>query len=63
MEKINSSKKRITREFLSNPFISEPWQERLKKSEAIILKDNCIIKDLGNDYNCIIPINKNKKVK
>jgi len=63
MKRINSTKERITREFLSNPFILESWQERLKKSEAINLKDNCIIQDLGNEYNCIIPIDRGKKIK
>jgi hypothetical protein len=63
MKRINSNTKRITREFSSNPFVLESWQERLKKSKAIDLKDNCIILDLDNEYNCIIPIDRTKKIK
>jgi hypothetical protein len=53
--------KRITREFLANPF-TEPYEERLRKSGAIDLKDNYIIEELANGYDCIIPIDENKKI-
>lgn len=56
------SNKRITREFLANPF-TDSYEERLKKSGAIDLKDNYILKELGNGYDCIIPIDANKKIK
>lgn len=52
--------KRISREYLSNPFSLETRDERLKKSGAIDLKINSFIKDLGNGYTGIVPIDKNK---
>lgn len=37
------------------------FQERLKKANAIDLRDNHIIKDLNNGYVAIYPINTDKK--
>lgn len=53
------SNKRITKEFLSNPF-TDSYEERLKN---IDLRDNHIIEELESGYDCIIPIDKNKKFK
>lgn len=52
--------KRISREYLSNPFSLETRVERLKKSGAIDIRDNSYIVDLGNGYSKIVVIDKNK---
>lgn len=52
-----------SRESLANPFSNETYHERLIKSSAIDLIDNCIIEDLGNGYSRTIIIDKNKLVK
>lgn len=62
MKQINSNK-RITREYLANPFSGMNYYERLVQAGVIDLTDNCIIEDLGNGYCRIIPIDENKKVK
>lgn len=54
--------KRISREYLSNPFSLKTRNERLKKSGAIDLRDNCLIEDLGNGYCKFSAIDKNKKL-
>lgn len=51
---------RISREYLSNPFVNEDYKDRLIKSNAIDLRDNCIIEDLGNGYARISPIDEHK---
>lgn len=61
--KICKSNKRITREYLANPFSNLSYHERLVQAGAIDLKDNCIIEDLGNGYCRIVPIDETKKVK
>lgn len=58
----SSENKRISREFLANPFPLSTREERMKKAGIIDLKENCIIKEYDNDYFEFIPINKNKKV-
>ena len=55
--------KKITRQDLSNPFRNMSYHERLIKSGAISLKDNCTIEDLGNGYERINIIDKSKVVK
>lgn len=57
-----ATKKRISREYLSNPFSLETRDERLKKSGAIDLRNNSFIEDLGNGYSKIVVIDKNKKL-
>ena len=44
---------RISREYLSNPFANDDYEERLERAGAIDLKNNSII----------IPINPNKLFK
>lgn len=63
MMKICKSNKRITREYLANPFSNISYHERLVMAGAIDLTDNLIIEDLGNGYCRHIPIDENKKVK
>lgn len=41
----------------------DTYEERLIKSSAIDLRDNCIIHDLGNGFITTEPINKNKTIK
>jgi hypothetical protein len=55
--------KQLSREFLANPFSNESLHERLIKSGAIDLRDNCIIEDLENGYSRIIVIDENNKLK
>lgn len=55
-------KNKITRQDLANPFKDISLQEKRKKAKSIDLKDNFLIQDLGNGYNKIIPINKNKRL-
>ncbi|WP_200865902.1 hypothetical protein [Metaclostridioides mangenotii] len=52
--------KRISREYLSNPFSLETRDERLKKSGAIDIRDNSYVVNLGNGYSKIVVIDKNK---
>lgn len=52
----------LSREKLANPYEGD-YHERLVKSGAIDLIDNCEIIDLGNGYLKIVPIDENKKVK
>ena len=54
--------KRVSREFLTNPFPLSTREERMKKAGVIDLRDNCIIKEYDNDYFEFISINKSKKV-
>ncbi len=54
--------KQLSREFLANPFSNMSYHERLVKSGAVDLRDNCIIEDLGNGYERIIVIDENKKI-
>jgi hypothetical protein len=63
MKQIKCSCERITRESLANPFSSMSYHERLVMSRAIDLRDNCIIKDLGNGYCRSITIDESKLVK
>ncbi|MDU4883107.1 hypothetical protein [uncultured Clostridium sp.] len=58
----NSENKRISREFLANHFPLSTRKKRMKKAEAIDLRENCIIKEYNNEYFEFIPINKDKKV-
>lgn len=62
MNDIKTENKRISREFLANPFPLSTLEERMKKAGVIDLQDNCIIKEYDNDYFEIIPINKDKKL-
>ena len=62
-EKFKILNKRITREYLANPFADIPYEERLEKAGAIDLRDNCIITELPNGYSKIEPIDKNKLFK
>lgn len=57
-----SDNKRISREYLANPFSLKTRNERLKKSGAIDLKNNCLIEDLGNGYCKFSAISKHKKL-
>lgn len=56
------NKKRVSRENLANPFDNMSYHERLVKSGAIDLEDNCVIEYLGNGYEQIKIIDENKKV-
>ena len=58
--KVNNNSNRLSLEKLTNPFPIETREERLKKSGAINLQDNCKIVDLGNGYSSIEPIDKTK---
>lgn len=60
---INTLSRRSSREYLANPFPKETYKERLLKSKAIDLKDNCSIKDYGNGYSKIVIKNKNNFMK
>ena len=62
MNDMKTENKRISREFLANPFPISTREERMKKAGVIDLKDNCIIKEYDNDYFEFIPINKDKKL-
>lgn len=62
-KKIKMLEKRMSLEYLANKFVDIPYKERLEISEAIDLKDNCIITDLGNGYSKIEPIDKTKLFK
>jgi hypothetical protein len=53
----------LTRERLENPHYGQDRKERLIKSGAIDLRDNCRIVDLGNGYVEITPIDPSKKIK
>ena len=59
-KKINSSSK-ITRQDLANPFMNISLEEKRNKARSIDLKDNFFMKDLGNGYSKIIPIDTNKR--
>lgn len=61
--KVCKSNKRISREFLANPFSNLSYHERLVQAGAIDLIDNCIVEDLENGYCRIIPIDETKKIK
>jgi len=61
--KICTSNKRITREYLANPFSNMSYHERLVQAGAVDLRDNCIIEDLGNGYCRLIAIDGTKKIK
>ena len=54
--------KRMSREDLANPF-KESYHDRLVKSGAIDLTDNCIFIDLGNGYCRTEIIDETKLVK
>ena len=58
MINMKTENKRVSREFLANPFPLSTREERMKKAGAIDLQDNCIIKEYDNDYFEFIPINK-----
>ena len=62
MINVKTENKRVSREFLANPFPLSTHEERMKKAGVIDLKDNCIIKEYDNDYFEFIPINKGKKL-
>lgn len=57
-----SDNKRISREYLANPFSLNTRHERLKKNGSIDLKNNCLIENLGNGYCKFSAIDKNKKL-
>jgi hypothetical protein len=62
MKQIKSDK-RISRQDLDNPFHNMSYHDRLVKTGAIDLTDNCIIENLGNGYEKIKIIDESKKVK
>lgn len=55
--------KRISREYLANPFPKETYKSRLIKSNSIDLRDNIILENLGNGYLNIKIIDKGKILK
>lgn len=55
--------KNISRELLANPHQDMPYHERLVKSGAIDLRDNCFLEDFGNGYSIFKPIDKTKILK
>lgn len=60
---IEISNKRMSREYLANPFPKETYKERLIKSKSIDLRNNSVLEDLGNGYLNIKVINKEKLIK
>jgi hypothetical protein len=62
MRKIVKSKP-LTREQLANPYSPSTINTRLVQKGAVDLRDNCIVRDLGNGYITRLPIDKNKKLK
>jgi hypothetical protein len=50
----------LSRKFLANPHQNQSLIERLKTNKSVDLRDNFFIVDLGNGYNEIRPIDKNK---
>lgn len=63
MTKFKGKVNKLSREDLANPFYNMSYKERLIKSKATDLRDNCIVIDLGNGYSKIEPIDKDKVVK
>lgn len=63
MNKLKKSDKNLSREFLANPFIGIPYEERLEKAGAIDLRDNCEIIDLENGYSKVVAIDETKLFK
>jgi hypothetical protein len=60
MDKKVSSKSRVTRQDLANPFKMSLEEKRIN-AQSINLKDNFYIEDLGNGYSRIFPIDNNKR--
>ena len=60
---IQVKKKRVSREYLANPFPNKTYNSRLLKSKSIDLKENCVFEDFGNGYSKITAIDKNKLIK
>lgn len=54
--------KRISREYLSNPFSFESREYRLKKYEDIDFTKNSYLKDLGNGYDMVVLDCKDKNL-
>lgn len=61
--KISLAEKQITREDLANPFKHLTHKEKLKKSNAIDLRNNHTLIDLENGYVKILPIDESKRFK
>ncbi|BCB03516.1 hypothetical protein KH172YL63_16490 [Bacillus sp. KH172YL63] len=55
-----SESERLSRKFLANPHQNTSYLDLLKKNKSVDLRDNSYTVDLGNGYNAIIPIDKNK---
>lgn len=63
VKKICKGVNTLSREKLANPFSNDTYEERLIKSGAIDLRDNCEIIDCGNGYSKIKVIDERKKFK
>ena len=48
------------RSYLSNPFCTECYHDRLIASKAVDMRDNFRINDLGNGYSEVVPIDDTK---
>ena len=60
---IEISNKRMSREYLENPFPKETYKLRLLKSKSIEYKENYIVEDFSNGYSNIKIVNKDKLIK
>jgi hypothetical protein len=52
--------KELSRKYLANPHQDKSLFERLRDNKSIDLRDNSYVVDLGNGYDEIKPIDKNK---
>lgn len=60
---IEISNKRMSREYLENPFPKETYKLRLLKSKSIEYKENYIVEDFSNGYSNIKIVNRDKLIK
>ncbi|MGR6760447.1 hypothetical protein ACU1JV_01195 [Paenibacillus sp. T2-29] len=51
----------LNRHQLANPFMDIPMIDRLRQNESIDLHDNYTIRQVGNGYDKIEPIDSSKK--
>ena len=53
--------KKLSRNYLANPLQDSSFYSILKKKQAVDLRDNYYINDLGNGYGDIKPLDQNKR--
>ncbi|WP_051507710.1 hypothetical protein [Clostridium botulinum] len=63
IKRVFNKNKHISRQYLANPFKNLLYHERLVKAGVVNIKNNSIIKDLGNGYGKVEIIDKSKFVK